>query len=216
MVVFFEIPMVNSMYQPEFSPAQWMWSCFPPDGEAMLLCREAIPRRFLYNIHLHPWLADVIEEVVYDQCLDANGVFSDSVDVKVLERKRNDLYKTCPNCGDNDMPKRNRMCHSCNTIISAARFKAAQKTKEEVTISRDKPLQEFRVHIEAAEGGGVPGYLWGNNWSRRASVTICILGNHQGQPTKIWMGEPIFLNLCSFDALDVILRDIGRQSGVRR
>ena len=30
------------------------------------------------------------------------------------------------------------------------------------------------------------------------------------------MDEPIFLNLCSFDAFAVILRDIGRQSGVRQ
>ena len=38
MVAFREIPMVNWMYQPEFSPAQWMWSCFPPDGGEMLMC----------------------------------------------------------------------------------------------------------------------------------------------------------------------------------
>ena len=217
MVAFLEITMVNLMYQPEFSPGQWMWSCFPPDGEAMLMCREAIARRFLYNIHLHPWLADVIEEVVYDQCLDANGVFSDSVDVKVSERKHNDLYKTCPNCGDNYMPKRNRLCRSCNTTISAARFKAAQKTREEVTTSRDKPLQEFRVHIEAAEGGGYQVTCEETTEVVEPQSPHAYLGNHhQEQPTKIRMGEPIFLNPCSFDALAVILRDIGRQSGVRR
>ena len=150
MVSFIEMPGVNLMFNPSFSPAQWMWSKFPVDGLQQLLDREEAGRRFLYEHHLHPWLTDIICEVALEQVMASSGEFSE---VRVHIHKHDDAH-----------------------------YSVSYENQEE-------DLQSPYAH----------------------------LGNHQAKdPTEIHMGEPIFINPCSFDALAVILRDIGRQAGIRR
>ena len=119
MVAFIEIPFVNLMYSPELTPGQWMWLNFPANGEYLLQRREQDGRNLLYSLHFHPWLAGIIEEVARDQQF-SDGKFSDSVDSDGADRKHSAHYKTCPNCGDRDIPeekssvpKLQHHCHSC-------------------------------------------------------------------------------------------------------
>ena len=122
MVSFMEMPRVNLMFNPSFSPAEWMWSKFPVDGLQQLFDREKAGRRFLYEHHLHSWLTDIICEVAYEQIMASSGEFTDPVDKNVEENRHKENFKTCPNCGDRNMPRRNRLCRASNTTISAARF----------------------------------------------------------------------------------------------
>ena len=79
------------------------------------------------------------------------------------------------------------------------------------------PPEEFRVRVEPTEGGKFQvTYEKVSNEPQKESP-YAHLGNHlPAEPTTIRMGEPIFLNPCSYDALVLVLRDIGRQAGVRQ
>ena len=217
MVAFLEVPIVNLMYTPEFTPGQWMWSHFPVNAESLLQRREQEGKNILYRLHLHPWLTEIIEEVARDQALCTNGEFTDSVDDEVAVRKHSAHFKTCPNCGDKNMPRRNRLCRNCNTTISAAQFRAAQVPPTSAQSATETPQEEYRVRVERDEFGKYQVIYEKVSDDQQPESPHAYLGNHHPpEPTTMRMGEPIFLNPCSFDALVLVLRDIGRQAGVRR
>ena len=205
MVLFIEMPGVNLMFNPSFSPAQWMWSKFPVDGLQQLFDREKVGRRFLYEHHLHPWLTDIICEVAHEQVMASSGEFTDPVDKNVEENCHKENFKTCPNYGDRNMPRHNRLCGACNTTISAAHFKAAEQLQKTVDEAKKHQPSEVCVHIHKHDDAHYS--VSYENQEEDLQSPYAHLGNHHAKdPTEIHMGEPIFINPCSFDALAVILR----------
>ena len=215
MVAFLEMPQVTLMYSPQFTPAEWMWSQFPADGLEQLFNREALGRRYLYQYHLHPWLTEILVEVAEEQLALRNGQFEDPVDKSVRDKKHSKEFKTCLNCGDINMPRRNRLCRNCNTTISAARFREAQRLHEDQSQEKPQKTAEVRVHIDRHSDTSYS--LSYEKQTQHMQSPYEHLGNHHPEkPTEVHMGEPIFLNPCSFDALAAILRDIGRHADIRR
>ena len=160
-------------------------------------------------------MADIICEVAHEQVMASSGEFTDPMDKNVKENRHKENFKTCLNCGDRNMPRHNRLCRACNTTITAARFKAAEQLQKTLDEAKEHQLSEVRVHIHKHDDAHYS--VSYENQEEDLQSPYAHLGNHHSKdPTEIHMGELIFINPCSFDALAVILRDTGRQAGIRR
>lgn len=69
--------------------------------------------------------------------------------------------------------------------------------------------EEFRVHF--AETGGVSfAEVHG------ASVEDKLCGSAPTYPTRVDVREPIYVNPCSYEAVQIVLRNIGKKVGIRQ
>lgn len=100
MVAFVELHS-DKNYMYVLFPSVWMWTGFPSNGAQQIADQEMEGQKFIYKHHTHPWLTAVIEEVAGEQRQELENGYSDNVDAKVQDMAYKNLYKTCPNCGDN-------------------------------------------------------------------------------------------------------------------
>ena len=205
------------MFEKQNSPEEWMWWNIPANAIELMKTKESTSKSFVFYNHTLPWLGKLLEEVIQEQKWD-EGMIIDGIDGAVKEDKRRGLFKTCPHCGDTEMPIRNRLCRVCNKLSSTADAKTEEIPCVVPKKSQLNKPKETRVKVHAAKGTNKHvkiSYERASNSSKKSPYEA--FGNHHpSEPTKIHMGSPVFKNPCSYDALVTVLRDIGRQAGVKQ
>ena len=163
--------------------------------------------------YIHGWLRSLQLPGI---SLWSNGEFTDSVDGEVAVRKHSAHFNTSQLWWQK-LPKRNHHCWDCNTTISAAQLRAAQVAPTSVQSPTETLQEEYRMCVEG-DGIGKYQFIYEKLSDNQQPESPCVyMGNHHlPEPTTMCMGEPIFINLCSFDALVFVLRDIILQAGMWR
>jgi hypothetical protein len=122
MLMFLKLEEGTCQYTEDYHPSQWKWCLTDQQVEAAKEIENSqTTKDFLYKSHLHPWMTELINEVVEEQKY-CDGIFKDEIDRKVEAMDQQKDLRTCNNC-NNQVPKRIRKCPKCKMDISQSKLK---------------------------------------------------------------------------------------------
>ena len=163
--------------------------------------------------HYHQWLTQVINEVAQEQQREDN-LLTDAVDERVNELAKQREYKTCPNvlCGFDKVPKRARVCPNCHGKVVGTQMK--QDAAAAQTTMQQKDPKEVRVVISRRADNNTYSVKYEPSCTNESRSHLNDV--HPEQPPEVFVGAPVLVNPCSFEAVATVFRDIGRQGGIKQ
>ena len=171
---------------------------------------------------MYPYLTGVIESVANEQEINPSGyqndVYEDHIDKKVRQMQYDLSFKDCLACGMKSIPKAKINCPpGCRKNLKSSKLEhdgtSAKGTYEEpqkrsnIASSTDKRPKGVGVSfLENPDGKHT-----------LLSETLEESTAHDGvDPVKYFVKDPVFVNPCSYEACLSVLRDIGKQAGIKQ
>ena len=178
----------------------------------------------LFSTHceeMHRFLEQRLNKVVSEQVCNDNGQISDIIDKKVEEKNLMANSKRCAKCGKL-VSKTKRKCDNdqCKANLKQAEIDSGQTTFGTFTQkehTRNQKVQEVRVEfkqvVENNQTVIKPVYTCSSLNSEEKPYDHVPSG-HPKIPPAVTMCDPVFVNPCSYEAVKVVLRQIGKSADI--
>ena len=215
--IFFQ---TNLQHRPNLLPSEWMWNT---DIEAMTAkVKKAgtnpTDRDAYFNQHLTHWLGPILQRIAAEQIVDmATDTISDDIDKLVSKQEQLNTFKKCPGCGFDSIPKRRQTCLKCLQNVASLRLQTKKtSTTKKGSKKHTPPTAPDEVCVLINRHTDDTYKLSFTPCSTDSSSYSHLSNMHTGQPPKLTVGKPVFVNPCSYEAVAHVFREIGRQAGIRR
>ena len=168
-----------------------------------------------YDRHLYPYWSRIIKEVIEDQRMEHHEdsdepLFVDSIDDCAAVKKKNAMYKKCFDCNTNDIDMNKINCPNCKTNLKQSKQRylglsdKSTYSVKEMKKTRQMPKQ-YRLDISEVSG------------QSRVKLNKVEVAEEEGiPPNKCHVTEPVFVNPCSYNAVNSVLKHIGEKSGIAK
>lgn len=219
-VVYFEIDQTGVVqFNSKFKPIIWKWKTTPDTAQTVKHLEDS-PRlkQCRYEKHVHPFISSILKQVAEEQKKQSDGAYKDEIDELVQKMEKAKVHKTCFSCGNTEVPKMARLCPRCKQKVTKSNPECTSGitdsgTTEKPTSSKEKP--EVRIYFEMKNDDSYVmkldkcTVLQSDEYHHLTEV-------HPKNPPKEIVGQPIFVNPCSYDAIATVLRKLGNNTGVEK
>lgn len=219
----FPVFQTNLQHRPNLRPAEWMWITDIEAMSAKIKKAGTNPtdRDVYSHKHLVHWLEPILRRVAAEQISDvAINTISDDIDKMVAKQEHSNNFKKCPACGYDAVPKRCHVCPDCRQNIASVRL---QSKITSTTSTTSKGCKNPSSKVAPDEVRVVINRQSDNTYKLSftpSTPDICCYSHlpnmHTGEPPKITVGKPLFVNPCSYEAVAQVFREIGKQAGIKR
>ena len=210
-IAFFQIsPTGDVECKSSMKPGMWLLKRLEctATNSVKYIDQEPSIRQMHYDHHLYPHWTRIIKNVTEEQVgVSEDGVekFQDSIDEYVKKKQEDMQYKHCFDCGTSRIPMNKINCTSCKTNLklSKQRYLGLTDNSTYVVKERKERLTTPKSYKIEASGSSV-------------SFAEVQEARQDCEINKCSVSEPVFVNPCSYEAVNSILREIGKKSGVAR